>query len=156
MLFPSGAVHDFARPLAERANSRRHVGPYRITASGGRGGVAFYRDSDGACARYGSPFALRLEPIPSRGVRFSSCYSVNDEGDAYTPMVARLPRGRGFLAVWSLGHGMISFLDRYVFTTKGAAAASAHDSAERAAHDQRVYEESERERMDADDLAEVE
>lgn len=71
-------------------------------------------------------------------------------GEKIRGVVFRLPHGRGFLAGWSMGEGMASAVDGYVWEDEQAAARAADDMAESAAEDQREYEERERAENDDD------
>lgn len=152
-------LHDFSRPLADRARSREYCGPCQWLAAGAHAGdratgIAFYaecaaRGSD--CiemARHGSRSCLRLEwandvlPSYSRIANTVGYFcdaadehgTPDPSGDVYRPIVARLPRGRGYLAGYTMGGaGMVGFLERYVWDTIEDAALAAHDAAERAA-----------------------
>lgn len=56
-------------------------------------------------------------------------------------LVARLPRGRGFLAGWSMGENMASVLDCEIYDDETDAARAADSMAESAAEIEREYQE---------------
>lgn len=64
-----------------------------------------------------------------------------DFGDTTQPIIARLPRGRGFLAGWSLGPGMASGLDLIIWDNPRDAAFRAHQLAEEIAQEMREQDE---------------
>lgn len=55
-------------------------------------------------------------------------------------VVFRLPHGRGFLAGWSMGEGMASELDLFVYGDEESAAYAADSMAERVAEAEREYQ----------------
>lgn len=57
-------------------------------------------------------------------------------------LVARLPRGRGFLAGWSMGENMASVLDCEIYDDETDAARAADSMAESAAETEREYQEA--------------
>lgn len=145
----AGAVHDFKRPMQERLKAREHVGPYYWTPAAPGGGRGFYQASKGlACDRSGSTFDLRLEVAndhlgDSRLRWIDGYYCDRFESDTLQPIIARLPRGRGFLAGWTMGAGMCACVELDVYATVEEAARAAHDLAERDAEKQRESEEVE-------------
>lgn len=138
----------YDRPLSQRVQSRRICGPYswRPTKAPnvGRG---FYQAGDGlACDPRGSTFDLRLEPANEHLPSYSRAgrilgYWCDQEGygDTYKPIIARLPRGRGFLAGWTMGEGMCAALDSHIWPDAREAALAAHDLAETDAEHEREY-----------------
>jgi hypothetical protein len=90
-------------------------------------------------------------------LRLSSCfygpygrprtYSVDDAGHTvYTPVVAKLPNNRGWLAGWVMGEGMAGVVHRYVYDNERSACLAAHDVAELEADWEREYQQQEAER----------
>lgn len=140
---------DYARPLAERAKMRKRVGPYRWTPRDAkkRHDVGFYmnRRGDGV-DRAGSTFDLRIldanDRLPSysrmQGITGYYCDESGDE--TLAPIIARLPRGRGFLAGWTMGAGMCAGLETHIYFDAETAAYDAHTIAERVAEDMRTWE----------------
>jgi hypothetical protein len=130
--------------LAERLRrfkeGPRTVGGYywtvpaiRTAANGGRG---FYQSGAGLWVDpEGSTFDLRLSPAADfleGRLSWTTGYATDDEGvgDTLKPIVARLPRGRGFLAGWTMGEGMCATLDGRRFDDASEAAYYAHQLAE--------------------------
>lgn len=151
-------LHDFSRPLADRARSRKYCGPCQWLAAGAHAGdrttgIVFYAECEARgsdcieMARHGSRARLRLEwandVLPSyyritNRVGYycdaaDECGTPDADGDTYQPIVARLPRGRGYLAGYTMGAGMAGCLERDIWQTIEDAALAAHDAAERAA-----------------------
>lgn len=84
-------------------------------------------------AEFGAGFRLRF--VPANDFLLASVLSqtsgyLASDGDVVSPVVALLPRSRGFLAGWSLGPGMPSGLDLTVWKDDHEAARHAHQLAE--------------------------
>ena len=128
-------VHDLSRPLRERAKSRRVVGPYHFFPH-----MIRERDGDQVVSFYlGSDFApdLRIQEVTEFG-NHPRWYADPYQDQTITGIVARLPHGRGFLAGWTMGEGMISVLERDVYPDLESAISAADDLAMYAA--EREYE----------------
>lgn len=161
-MFQQITMIDYARPLAERAASRKVCGPYiwipTPAPSGGRG---FYQSSKGLFMDpRGSTLDLRLEDANdflrgSRLAQIGGYYCDNFQSDTLQPIIARLPHGRGFLAGWTMGRGMCASLDGYIWESTEEAARAAHDEAERAAERQREFEAEEDARLEAEETEEA-
>lgn len=140
----AGAIHDFSRPMAERLKSREHTGPYYWTPAKPGTGRGFYQSSDYlACGD--STFDLRLDYANThlrefRFARIEAYWCDSDGFTSLTPIVARLPHGRGFLAGWTMGKGMAASLDATIYGDISDAAIAAHDMAERDAENERDAE----------------
>lgn len=131
-------MHDWRKPLAERKASRKYCGPYQWTPAKPGTGRGFYQACKGLqMDRAGSSFDLRLieadELLPFSGRRPTAYWCDEYGHDKLTPIVARLPRGRGFLAGWTMGNGMCASLDATIYTDEMDAAYAAHSEAESAA-----------------------
>lgn len=154
MLFEKITMLDYGRPLRDRLRDRRIVGPYTWTPSEPNKGRGFYQGSKGLyCDPRGSTFDLRLElandHLPgSRLADINGYYVDSLESDTYRPIVARLPKGRGFLAGATMGAAMCAFLDGHIWETIEDAARGAHSEAEDAAERNREAEEQETEEED--------
>lgn len=141
-MFTEIALIDYSKPLAQRAASRKYVSPYKWRPSDAstRKAVGFYQSSDGLeMDRHGSSIRLRLEratnllPGQSRLPR-GYCTDEHGYGDMMVPIVALLPRGRGYLAGWTMGEGMCAALDTSIIWDDAREAAyAAHDFARDAA-----------------------
>lgn len=104
---------------------------------------SFYLDSD-----FSLDLRIRYCDEINHSIRHTGWYC-DEFGDTnIRGIVARLPHGRGFLAGWSMGQQMISTLDRStIYDDEMEASRAADDMAERAAENQREFEESENERI---------
>lgn len=152
-MFADIVMINYQRPLAERARSRKLCGPYHWTPAKPGTGRGFYQASRGLemdCA--GSTFALRLtlaNDVLSEAGSHSRMQNINGyycdafQDQTLVPIVARLPSGRGFLAGWTMGAGMLGALDSTVWDDASEAARAAHDFADSEAEDMREAEESE-------------
>lgn len=146
-LFREITLINYGRPLAERKAARRYVGPYRWRPAAPGTGCGFYsssRDMLQVDAR-GSSFQLRLEDandhLRDSRLRFVTGYHGDSYGDfVLHPIIARLPRRRGFLAGYSAGPGMCAALSATIHETARDAALAAHDEAERWAERNREIE----------------
>lgn len=117
-------------------------------------GQGFYlEDSSG-------PFSLRWQWCDEvEGVRTHHtgwfCDEYQDE--KIRGLVFRLPKGRGFLAGWSMGEGMASEVSGDIYDSEREAAWAADNLAERAAEDERESrEEREQERQEQEEQDEAE
>lgn len=133
-MFDDIVMITYARPLAERRRTRRYCGPYRWRPCAAGRGRGFYvaSHSDTTVDEPGSSFRLRFEPARNHWGGAQD-WSGGWDRDAWTPVVARLNHGRGFLAGASLGCGMLAFLDPEMFTDARDAAMAADDAARTAA-----------------------
>lgn len=147
-MFQQITMIDYGRPLADRLKARRYCGPYRWAPAKPGSGRGFYSgpsalDMD---AR-GSSFRLRIEDandhIRDRRNQIRGYYCDSDCIDTLQPIIARLPRGRGFLAGWTMGAGMCASLEGDIYPDAESAAGAAHDVAEYAAEREREYQEEE-------------
>lgn len=143
----STPVHDFSRPLRERKEARKHCGPYQWTPTQPGGGRGFYQSSKGLyCDRSGSIFSLRLSyanehlTYHSRLSRIEGYYCDEHGDQTLSPIIARLPHGRGYLAGWTMGAGMCASIDLTIWADEREAAIAAHNLAEMDAETSRVAE----------------
>ena len=137
-------LHNLNIPLAQR--KRTHTGPYFWTPTPPMSGRGFYMQHDTrdfVCASHGSGFDLRIdlanEHLTGR-IANTTSYGSQISDDSFTPIVFRLPRGRGFLAGWTLGAGMASTMEPELYDDAQSAAFAAHSVAERAAEAQQDYD----------------
>lgn len=135
-------------PLAQR--KRTLTGPYRWRATPPMSGRGFYMESsrsssDLECAAHGSGFRLRIQHandfIEGRTSHISG-YGSESILESYQPIVFRLPRGRGFLAGWTMGPGMCAEMDPHIYGDERSAAYAAHSIAEYAAETEQEYQEA--------------
>lgn len=139
-------VRDLSLPREKRGGYFWTVGaPFGSHRDAPRG-ISGYLS--GGELREGSNVRLRVEdanehlPSYSRLSRIDGYYSDEYGIDTLRPAIARLPGGRGFLAGWTMGEGMVTSFDADVIETAEDAAMQAHDIAERAAEDERAYQAS--------------
>lgn len=147
-MFNQIVMLDYQRPLKVRAAARKSVGPYSWRPARPMTGRGFYQASRGLeCDPRGSSFALRLEDanehLPSSRLRQINGYFCDPDGDGDTlrPIIARLPRARGFLAGWTMGEGMAAALGAEIYADPEDAARAAHAMADRDAEDSRDNQE---------------
>jgi hypothetical protein len=89
-------------------------------------------------------------------IRHTGWFCDEDQCTKIRGIVMRLPRGRGFLAGWSMGEGMASTVDYSpIFDNAADAAACADSMAENAADNEREYQARESARVEARELAEL-
>lgn len=74
-----------------------------------------------------------------------------DDCDPMTAIVMRLPRGRGFLAGWTMGEGMLSEVSRDIWDNENDAMNEAERMAQRAAEDEAQYQVDERAKMEEEE-----
>lgn len=132
-------------PLSKRLDHHKRVvcGAYYHSPkpNSPEGSVGFYLDSDGAP---GLRWAWCDEVD---GVRINHTGWFADEygeGDTIRGIVLRLPAGRGFLAGWSMGTGMASGLERYIYSDEVDAAYAADELAKSVAEDNLVRAQEDR------------
>lgn len=152
-MFSQITLHNLDTSAAYRLNQRKSAGPCQWHPQRPGKTRGFYVTSAGLACGDG-PFRLRLEyandllPRYSRTARVESYWADDDGWTAFVPIVARLPRGRGFLAGHTLGHGMSSCVESSIYRDAEDAAYAAHSMAEFAASEEREYIE-EQARQDA-------
>jgi len=133
-------------PLPRRLEYRktRCTGNYYHAPKPGNTGRGFYLyENDAAGLRW------QYADDVSSSIRHTGWFC-DDYGDSkIRGIVLRLPRGRGFLAGWTMGVGMASAVDYSpVFDDESEAAACADSMAQNAADSEREFQESERETHD--------
>lgn len=131
--------------------------PYRYTVpiastvqSTGRG---WYSDDSGQMSDYGAFMRLRIEDankhITGRTADIIGYYCDYDgDGDTLQPIIARLPRSKGFLAGWTMGAGMCGRIDATIWEDATDAAYEAHRMAESDAEKEREYQIEERQKLE--------
>lgn len=110
-------------------------------------GPGFYLGDDSA------PFLLRWQYCDevATSIRHTGWFADEYQDDKFRGLVFRLPRGRGFLAGWTMGEGMSSAVDGCIYDDELSAALAADSMAEKAADDEREAREAE-ERAESDEL----
>lgn len=137
-IFNEITLIDYKRPLQARKEARKVVGPYRWTPTAPGNGRGFYMATDLTMAPHGAGIDLRLEDANDHlSGRYPTAYWTSEDGtgDKIKPIIARLPRGRGFLAGWTMGRGMCASLDGSIYPNEEDAARAAHSEAESASED---------------------
>lgn len=142
--------------LRERLEMRKTCGPYQWTPTTPGKGRGFYSSSRNQLEMGDATFRLRLElandHLRGRLARTNGYYCDLDGDTTLTPVIARLPHGRGFLAGWTMGAGTCGALDAYVYSDVRDAAGAAHQMAENDAEAQREYEDAENARLNAEEV----
>ena len=140
---------NYARPLRERLEARKHCGPYMWSPSKPGTGRSFYQARDLACGD--STIRLRLEYANDhlKDCGYGSLSRTNgyycdahEPSETLTPIIARLPHGRGYLAGWTMGPNMVACVDGRIYSDITDAARDAHHIAERDAEKEREYQQS--------------
>ncbi len=129
---------DYARPMAKRLASRKHVGPYMWTVPqpGPFAGRGYYAaDNDGTPGD--STFSLRSCEAPRR---INGWYC--DDYQTMRAVVLRLPRQRGYLIGWTMGRGMASSIEPEIYTDETEAWRAADSHTQYAAAREREYREA--------------
>lgn len=116
-------------------------------------GPGFYLGDDPA------PFRLRWRYCDevATSIRHTGWFADDYQDDKFRGLVFRLPRGRGFLTGWTMGEGMSSVVDGYIYDDELSAALAADSMAEKAADDEReAREKEEQAQREAEECAESE
>lgn len=143
-----------AGPLSRRAADRKPGRPMC--------GDSYHAPTPGAKGRgfYLGPDALGLrwqwaDETEGARIRHTGWLCDDDGSQTIRGIVLRLPKGRGFLAGWSMGEDMASSVDYSPIFDNAADAAQCADSmAESAAESEREYQARENEKAEALALAE--
>ena len=111
---------------------------YHAPSPNNREGRGFYLTRREACGlRY-----TYADEVSGSGIRDPGWFTDDTCSDTIRGIVLRLPRGRGFLAGWTMGEGMASSVDYSPICDDEAEAAQCADSmAENAAENEREYQE---------------
>jgi len=129
-------IHNLNRPLTDRLKSRKIAGPYIVTPSRPENDYFFYYDSD---------FALSLRTQfcddIAQSIKHRGWFCDSFEDQTIRGIVAQLPKGRGFLAGWTMGESMGSVLERHIYPDGLSAALAADDIARYVAEREREYQE---------------
>jgi hypothetical protein len=146
-----------AGSLRQRAESRKPgramCGDYyhAPTPDGAKGRGFYLTSSDALGLRW-----QWADECEGARIRHTGWFCDDDQCEKIRGIVMRLPRGRGFLAGWSMGEGMASTVDYSpIFDNAADAAACADSMAENAADNEREYQARESARVEARELAEL-
>lgn len=106
-------THDLRKTLKARQDLQKHCGPYQWKPSEPGRGRGFYQSTDGLWMdRAGSTLDLRLELAGKHANKLETEFWADPHGfNSFTPIIARLPHGRGYLAGWTMGEGMCASLE---------------------------------------------
>lgn len=132
--------------LARRVVAFRMLPKFKVSTSYYSSPTPLTRDSDGFGYYLDSDFAPDLrwkwaDEVEDSPVGHTGWHSDDDgAGDTIRGLVLRLPRGRGFLAGWSMGAGMSADVSRTIYESERDAARAADSRAERTAEDEREYQ----------------
>ena len=118
----------------------RPTGPYQCRQFATDAGLSFYLDDSATMP------ALRY--VEGRA------WHADDSGE-FAAIVFRLPRGRGFLAGWTMGDRMASHLERDIIADESDAMRRAESLAHEAADREQEYQEQYGEARDAADSLDV-
>lgn len=144
-------LHGFGPGIAtlrDRARMRKTCGPYQWRVSAvddrqARKGRGYYAGrEDGTPSAHDATFYLRACERPAKFAHGWFCDEFQDQ--TISPVVLRLPRGRGFLAGWTMGANMASSIDFDVYDDERSAWFAADSMAEQAAEREREYQENNR------------
>lgn len=116
------------------------AGPYYHAPKpvGRNHGQGFYLDDQGTPG-------LRwqwCDEVPEVSIRHTGWFADEFQDSKIRGVVFTLPKGRGFLAGWSMGEGMASGVECEVYETAREAAYAADSIAENVAERQREFEEN--------------
>jgi len=154
---PTMLMHNLNRPLRERLKSRKlgaggSAGLYRWTPTEPGTGRGFYSGDD-ELVMGDATFSLRLEYADPYG---RVKYTADEYGDTtFTPVIARLPHTRGFLAGWIMGANMAGSLSGTIWRDEDDARRAAREDARISAERELEYQIAERaNEIDSDEDAE--
>lgn len=117
---------------------RKCCGPYQFRIDADQPTRSPYLDSD-----FFPGLRWQYADEVSRSIKHTGWYCDEYGDDTIRGLVLRLPKGRGFLAGWTMGERMATEIDvSWVHADEVEAAHAADDMAERAAENQREYLES--------------
>lgn len=153
--FPKYAWRLPRGPMAKRlANAKNPVtGEYQlrpIPRQAGEASTFFYLDSD---------FMPGLrwkwcDELGSSKVKHTGWWCDEYQDSKIRGLIMRLPKGRGFLAGWSMGTSMASQVEiSTIYSAPEQAALAADSMAENAAEKEREYQEQENARIEAEEEA---
>lgn len=133
--------------LRKKRELRKCCGPYyHAPVPNNAKGMFFYLGSDFSPRRWEwCDDAEGIRYLTQRSIKHTGWYCDDYCDSKIRGIVVTLNHSRGFLAGWSMGEGMASQLDSYIYSTKIDAAHAADGMAEYAAEEERSYQERWRE-----------
>jgi len=123
------------RKRLERMRKPVTGGYYGSPPINGRSGTTFYLESD-----FMPDLRWKWCDEAYSRIRHKGWFCDNYQEETIRGLVMRLPNNRGFLAGWSMGKGMSSYVDYDVFLDEVDAAQCADSMAENAAEREREYQ----------------
>ena len=123
------------RKRLERMRKPVTGGYYGSPPINGRSGTTFYLESD-----FMPDLRWKWCDEACTRIRHKGWFCDNYQEETIRGLVMRLPNNRGFLAGWSMGKGMSSYVDYDVFLDEVDAAQCADSMAENAAEREREYQ----------------
>jgi|SRR5690349_7336047 len=157
-LFPHIVLRDLTRPVKQRNHyPYSSCGPYYwcpMPSTMQRDGWSTYTDRSETMTGFRLRYTDANEYLSYGRLRWITGYWTDEHGtsDTIKPVVFQLPRGRGYLAGWTMGAGMIASIEAGIHDDPKDAAFAAHDAAERAAEHERDYQaDMDREAREAED-----
>ena len=136
----------------KRHERMRHpvTGSYYHAPKPGSTGQGFYLDSDGM-----PDLRWQWADDVASHIRHTGWFADEyGDGDKIRGIVFRLPNNRGFLAGWSMGEGMASTLEYYIYDDATDAAFAADTMAQNAAENAREEEAAYQAEREAEEEAE--
>ena len=122
----------------KHADLRKCCGPYQFRIDADQPTRPSYLDSD-----FFPGLRWKYADEVSRSIRHTGWFCDEYGDDTIRGLVLRLPKGRGFLAGWTMGEHMATEIDvSWIHDDEVEAARAADDMAERAAERNREYLES--------------
>lgn len=121
---------------SQRVRKTRYTGGYYQNAPcmAGNGEIGFYWGEGGEPSG-------RLWTLRAKLYTRTSWYCDSFQSDTLTAFVFALPHGRGWLAGWTMGDGMIACVDRHIHTIEHSAMWEANEMARIAAERMREDDE---------------
>ena len=122
---------------AARQNRYQHCGPLHLAPRSGATMMGFYLDSTMPGLRWAWCDEVNRSQRHA-GIKHKGWYTDEyGEGDTIRGLVMRLPSACGFLAGWSMGEGMASAVEYYVYAEEVSAACAADSMAQYTAERER-------------------
>ena len=129
---------------------RKHCGPYRYRRDADSEGFSYYLGSD-----FEPDLRWQWCDEIISSIRHTGWFIDDYQGETLRGIVLRLPGGRGFLAGWSMGEGMIAEISRDIISDETDAAYQADSMAENAAEREREYQAEQDREREIEERAEI-
>jgi hypothetical protein len=120
-----------------RAHTAPMTGPYYVSPKPNETGLSFYLGSD-----FAPKLRWKWADVANTRIDHTGWYtSYNGDGNKIRGIIMQLPKGRGFIAGWSMGEGWASMVDTSsIYESAEAAAYQADSLAEKAAEHEKMVE----------------